>query len=78
MSPATILLLVQAFQAAVVEAPQVIKLAEQFKAFITALFQSGAITIEQSNAIHIHVDAIAAALDAGTVPPNWEVRPDPV
>jgi hypothetical protein len=77
MSAATIALLVQAFQAAVLEAPQVIKLAKQFKDFITALLQSGAITVEQANAIHTHVDAICSALDAGTVPPGWEVRPDP-
>jgi hypothetical protein len=52
-------------------------LAGQFKDFVTALLQKGAITVDQANAIHTHVDALCAALDAGTVPPNWEVRPDP-
>jgi hypothetical protein len=65
-------------QAAVVVAPDVEAFAIKAKDFITALFTSNAITKAQQDAIHAHVDALAAAYKAGAMPPEFRVDPDPV
>ena len=47
------------------------------KDFITALFQSGAITIEQQSALHAHLDALMLAAINRQTPPSWTVVADP-
>lgn len=78
MSPAVILQLIGAFQAAIGAAPQVIELVQQAKAFFKTLFDKGLITKQQQDAISSQVDAIAAMSRAGIVPDSWKVEPNPV
>ena len=77
MTPATLLLIIQGIEAAIAAAPQVIDVAEKGKALIASLFEAGAITIDQQNTTHAHIDAIQAAVIAGIVPPSWTVEADP-
>lgn len=74
---AVIALIIQGVQAAIQFAPQAEEIAEKGKALITSLFESGAISVATQNAAHAHIDAIQAAVQAGTVPPAWQVQPDP-
>lgn len=76
MTPADLLLVIQGIEAAIAAAPQVIDVVEKGKALITSLFEAGAITIDQQNATHAHVDAVQAAVLAGYVPPSWQVESD--
>ncbi len=77
LSPATLSLILAGFQLAVKEAPKVIELAKKFKEYISALFQSGLITIEQQSAIHTYVDSVTALVDSGVIPTHFLVEPDP-
>jgi hypothetical protein len=64
-------------QAAISLAPGVVAVVEKGKALITSLFTAGVISIEIQNAAHAHVDAIAAAVASGEVPPQFKVEADP-
>lgn len=78
MTGAAILtLILQAVQAALVAAPQVAEIVTQAKALITSLTTAALITKAQQDAAHKQVDAIAALVDAGIVPPGLQVEPDP-
>lgn len=77
MDTAAVLLIVQAIQAAIAAAPQVVSLVESSKAYIDALFSAGLISEEVQNKIRSHVDAISAAALAGTELPEWTVEADP-
>lgn len=70
-------LIIQAVEAAIAAAPQVEKAAASAKTWITGLFESGAIDVVTQNKIHSHIDAVQAAVLAGTVPPAWTVEADP-
>lgn len=76
--PATVLLVLQAIQAAISAAPGVVDIVEKGKALISSLFAAGVITKDQQDALHLQVDAIAAMVAAGITPPHWQVEPDPV
>ena len=77
MNSATLLLIIQAVQAAIAAAPQVADVAVKAKDFIASLFGAGLITKEQQDRIHAHVDAICAAALAGQELPEWTVEADP-
>ncbi len=74
MNPAIVLALIQAVLSA---APQVAELVLKAKELITALFTAKVISKEQQDAMHLHVDSLAALYAAGIVPPAWKVEPDP-
>ena len=74
MNPAIILQLIQAVLSA---APQVAELVVKAKDLIAALFTAKVITKAQQDAMHLHIDALAALHAAGIVPPAWQVEPDP-
>lgn len=69
--------LMSAIQLAIAAAPKVVKLYEDAKTFISALFSAGVISKADQDAMHAHVDLIQAAVDAGTIPPSWTVETDP-
>ncbi len=78
MPAATILLIIQAIQAAIAAAPGVVDLVEKAKTFIDGLFTAKLITADQQTAMKNHVDSLQALALAGIVPPHWKVEPDPV
>jgi argininosuccinate lyase len=69
--------IVSAIQLAIAAAPKAVALYEDSKAYISALFKAGVISKADQDALHAHVDAIQAAVEAGEVPPSWSVEPDP-
>lgn len=77
MSAAAILTIISGIQAAISAAPGVIDVFNKAKALITSLFAAGKITKAQQDAIHAHVDSIAAMVNAGIVPDAWTVEKDP-
>ena len=74
---ALIPLIMQGIQAAIQAAPGVIAVVTKAKELITSLFTAGVITKEVQDALHQHVDAIAALVAAGVTPPAWQVEADP-
>lgn len=77
MTAAALALVIQGIQAAIAAAPQIEAVVTAGKDYITALFSAGAITADQQNAVHAHVDAVAAAVASGQTPPEFVVAPDP-
>jgi hypothetical protein len=77
MTPATILLLIQGIQAAIAAAPQAIAVAQKAKDLVSALFTANAITKEQQDALHAHIDGLALLSAQGIIPPHWKVEADP-
>ena len=77
MNPATILLIVQAFQAAIAAAPQAIEIVNQAKEFFVTLFSRGLITKEQQDRVHANIQAWFDCLNSGITPPEFTVEPDP-
>lgn len=77
LNPATILLIVQGIQAAIQAAPMVVGIVNSAKAYIASLFEAGLISKAQQDAIHAHVDAIAASAASGQTPPEFTVEADP-
>jgi hypothetical protein len=80
MTQATVILIgliIQGIQAALAAAPQAIEVAEKGKEFIASLFRAGLITKEVQDAVHGHVDSIAALAAAGVGPAHWTVEDDP-
>lgn len=78
MSMALILSILGGFQGIISAAPQVVALVKQAKEFFEGLFKAGLITKEQQLACALQLDAHAAMVQAGIVPPPWQVEPDPV
>jgi hypothetical protein len=74
LAPTTIALIVQAFQAAITEAPKVVELYKRFRDTIQTLFSKGLISKATQDAMMKHADA----LQAGGDPPSWAVEPDPI
>jgi len=70
-------LILAGIQAAIAAAPAVLDIVNKGKALITSLFSAKAITKEQQDAMHLQLDAYAAMMAAGIVPPAWRVEPDP-
>lgn len=58
-------------------APQVAELAVKAKELISALFTAKVISKQQQDAMHLHVDSLAALHAAGIIPESWKVDPDP-
>ncbi len=77
LNPATILLIVQAIQAAIKAAPMVEEIVVKAKDWVTSLFSAGLISIETQHAIHSHIDALTASVNSGQVPPEFQVEADP-
>jgi len=77
MSAATLALIIQGIQAGIAAAPQIEAVAIKGKEFITSLFEGGVITKAQQDATHAHIDAVAAAVKSGGLPPEWSVEADP-
>jgi hypothetical protein len=77
MNPATLALLVQFIAAAIEEAPKVAEFVIQAKSFVSGLFKSDAISKEQQDKVHAHIDAIADSIANDTLPPDWDVEADP-
>lgn len=77
MTPALLLTILGVFQAAITAAPKILAIVEQAKAFFAGLFAKGVITKEQQIACAMQLDAHAAMVNAGIVPPPWQVEPDP-
>ncbi len=77
LNPATILLILQAFEAAINAAPKVAELVIKAKDFITNLFSAGLISKEVQDAMHLRVDSRAAMALAGIIEEGWSVDPDP-
>lgn len=73
-----IALILSALQGAITSAPAVVDLVTKGKDLISALFTAKIITVEQQNAAHSYVDAIASMVDSGLVPPGLQVQPDPI
>lgn len=78
MTAASLALIVQGIQVGIAAAPQIKNVVVKGKDFITSLFEGGVITKAQQDAVHSHVDAVAAAVKGGNLPPEWSVEPDPV
>lgn len=78
MTPATIALIINAFSAAITEAPAIIELADKAKDLFKTLFDKGMISAELQNKIYAHVDQVCADALAGKTPDGWTVDPDPV
>lgn len=70
-------LVIQGITAVISAAPQIEAAVESAKNYITSLFEQGLITVDQQNAVHAHVDAVAVAVASGTPLPEWVVAPDP-
>ena len=77
MSPAVIALIIQGIQAAIAAAPQIIEVVTAAKNFISSLTSAKAISVQQQNLIHAHIDAYAALVAQGIIPQAWQVQPDP-
>ena len=58
-------------------APQIAEVYSKAKELVTVLFTAKRLTKEQQDAIHAHIDSIKMLVDAGIVPPAWQVEPDP-
>lgn len=69
--------IIEGIQMAINAAPKAVQLYEAAKTYISALFKAGVIDKATQDDLHAHVDAIQAAVDAGEVPPAWQVEPDP-
>jgi hypothetical protein len=69
--------IVSAIQLAIAAAPQVASIVSDFKNLIAGLFGAGAIDAATQDALMAHVDAVAAAVAAGTEPPEFQVQPNP-
>ena len=78
MEIATVLLVMQAVQACIAAAPGVADIVVKAKDLISSLFTAQLITKAQQDALHAHVEAHAALVAAGIVPPHWSVEADPV
>lgn len=77
MNPAAILLFIQGLQALIAAAPKVAEIIGKAKDLITAMFTATLITKEQQDALHLHVDSLAALAAAGIILPHWQVEADP-
>lgn len=71
------MLIIAAIQAAIQAAPQVEKVAKDAKDWVSDLVNGGVISAAQQDQIHSWVDATAAAIKAGTTPPEFTVEADP-
>ena len=79
MNPAAIALIIKYVQLAIAAAPVIEDAVKNAKDFITNLFLATVITVDQQNAIHAHIDAVAALFQTGRdLPAHWTVQPDPV
>jgi hypothetical protein len=70
--------ILQGILAAISAAPQIEAIVTAGKAWITALFSNGLISLDTQNILHAYVDAHWAAAKAGVIPLSWTVEPDPV
>lgn len=70
-------LIIQGVEAAISAAPAIESVVTAAKDWITSLASNGVITIAEQNRVHAHVDAYAAAVRSGIVPPEFTVEPDP-
>ena len=77
MKPSTLALIMQGLQAAITAAPAVTELVTKAKDFISTLFSKGLISKAQQDALHAHVDSVAAMAKEGIIPPHWQVEADP-
>jgi hypothetical protein len=77
LNPATILLILQGFEAAINAAPKVAELVIKAKDFIATLFAAGLISKEKQDAMHLRVDSRSAMALAGIIDDGWTVDPDP-
>lgn len=77
MDPESILLIIQAIQAAIAAAPQIEQVAIDAKNWVASLFSNSLISKETQDLIHAHVDAYQEALLNGTTPPEFTVEADP-
>ena len=77
MPVAAIALIIQGIQAAIAAAPSVAAVVTAAKNLISELANAKVITVDQQNLIHQHVDNYAAMVNAGLIPPAWQVQPDP-
>jgi hypothetical protein len=77
MNPATILLILQGFEAAINAAPKVVELVTKAKDFISSLFAAGLISKERQEAMFLRVESRAAMANAGIIDEGWTVDPDP-
>jgi len=69
--------IVSAIQLVIAAAPQIGTLVSDTKIWIASLFVGGVIDASTQSALMDHVDAVAAAVSAGTVPPEFQVQPNP-
>lgn len=70
-------LIVEAVEAAVQAAPLVENLITQTKNWIDSLASANLIPAATQDDLKAHVDAVAAAVNAGQTPPEFLVEPDP-
>lgn len=77
MNPALLAVIVQYIALAISGARELEPAIVAAKNFIRSLFSGGLITEAQQDAVHAHVDAIAAAAVAGNPPPEWTVEAYP-
>jgi len=73
-----IAIIIAGIQAAIAAAPGVIDIVAKAKDLITSLFTAKVIDKAQQDALHQHIDSIAALVASGIVPAHWTVEPDPV
>ena len=78
MTPIAIAALITDIQLAIEAAKYATPVVLAAKDMITALFQAGAITTEQQDALHAHCDALMLAAIRRETPPSWKVEADPV
>lgn len=69
--------IIQGIQIAISAAPKVAEIVVSAKALFTSWFNAGLITKAQQDAVHQTIDGIVAMVQAGIVPPHWQVEPDP-
>jgi len=75
--PLIITQILAGLQAAIAATPDVIKTVQSAKALIDGLLEGKVITVAQQQALHAHIDSIAALAKTGVFPAHWQVEADP-
>ncbi len=77
INPATLSLIIQGIQAAISAAPAIVDVVNSAKTLITSLFEAKVINKAQQDALHLHIDGLAALSAHGILPVWWTVEQDP-
>lgn len=74
--PPVALIIFQAIQAAITEAPEIAAIVTKGKEFISSLTAGGIISVQQQNDLHARIDAHCEAVLKGEYAPWWNDQPE--